>query len=146
MRIPSVRRILVIGLRMHQQSSSRCPALNSSVVGIHHLGTVFIESSSSFIGRRCPLLSSTVPFIFICQVPSLSRGWRVVDGRRLMSLPRRMQAAEQHAINTSLEVPSQSNQTHGMRIFYRTAWEQAWLHGSLSGGPWQDYPLKKVRS
>lgn len=32
-----------------------------------------------------------------------------------------------------------------LKLFYRTGWDRAVVHGSLCGGAWKDYPLTKVR-
>ena len=29
-------------------------------------------------------------------------------------------------------------------IFYSTAWEQAYLHGSVNGGEWRDHKMRRV--
>jgi hypothetical protein len=31
-----------------------------------------------------------------------------------------------------------------LKLFYRTGWDSARIHGSLLGGSWQDYALQKV--
>jgi hypothetical protein len=31
-----------------------------------------------------------------------------------------------------------------LKLFYRTGWDSARIHGSLLGGSWQDYDLQKV--
>jgi hypothetical protein len=33
---------------------------------------------------------------------------------------------------------------HGVRVYYNSGWHNAKLHGSINGGPWEDYPLYKV--
>ncbi|MEW5316387.1 MAG: hypothetical protein WDW38_007764 [Sanguina aurantia] len=40
---------------------------------------------------------------------------------------------------------SDSPQQH-VKLFYRTAWDQAWVHGSVCGNSWQDHPLLPVSS
>ncbi len=32
----------------------------------------------------------------------------------------------------------------GIKVFYRSDWTYAHLHGSFNSGPWSDFPLKKV--
>ncbi|GFR51603.1 hypothetical protein Agub_g14027 [Astrephomene gubernaculifera] len=36
---------------------------------------------------------------------------------------------------------SSSVQSPSVKLFYRTGWDRAVVHGSVSGGPWQDFPL-----
>ncbi|KAF8062739.1 SPP1 [Scenedesmus sp. PABB004] len=49
-------------------------------------------------------------------------------------------AAQVDAASTS--APSASDRE--LRVFYRTTWPTAKLHGSLQGGAWRDFPLAKI--
>eukprot|EP00879_Flechtneria_rotunda_P009113 GHRR01009540.1.p1 GENE.GHRR01009540.1~~GHRR01009540.1.p1 ORF type:complete len:351 (+),score=105.97 GHRR01009540.1:250-1302(+) len=53
-------------------------------------------------------------------------------------------ASSRSADTTSDIVRSAS--TDSIQLYYRTGWGSARVHGSLGGGTWQDYPLKKVTS
>ncbi|MEW5307867.1 MAG: hypothetical protein WDW36_010240 [Sanguina aurantia] len=48
-------------------------------------------------------------------------------------------------VSSVVALSSDSPQKH-VKLFYRTAWDQAWVHGSVCGNTWQDHPLLPVTS
>lgn len=45
-----------------------------------------------------------------------------------------------------LSIEAQIKCSKQVKLFYRTSWGRAWMHGSIGGDEWQDHQLLPVRA
>lgn len=113
-------------------------------------GSAYCETEVCALMRCHRLVNNTPNQALSMRAPACHRAARTVHKAafRLPCSPGRLKAIPcRAAASTALpdsQAPSASKITD-TKVYLRTNWPKAWLHGSVAGGSWKDVPMTPVR-